>query len=113
MWRCLLLANFRMRHSTTNTIHSRAVQSHELNSTNSGNLVGSIRNRVGRTWALAARAKRIKPALALVGDDQRRSYAHWIVEGLYEGTGRARAGFTAFDHDHVKHLALLSGECAQ
>ncbi|MCU1276018.1 MAG: D-mannonate dehydratase, partial [Bryobacterales bacterium] len=34
-------------------------------------------------------------------------YAHRIVEGYYEETGRAGAGLTAFDNDRVKDLPPL------
>ncbi len=37
-------------------------------------------------------------------------YAHRIVEGYYEETGRAGAGLTAFDNDKVKNLPALPEE---
>ena len=37
-------------------------------------------------------------------------YAHRIVEGYYEETGRAGAGLTAFDYDRVKDLPPLPQE---
>ena len=37
-------------------------------------------------------------------------YAHRIVEGYYEETGRAGAGLTAFDYDRVKDLPPLPDE---
>ena len=37
-------------------------------------------------------------------------YAHRIVEGYYEETGRAGAGITAFDYDRVKDLPPLPNE---
>lgn len=37
-------------------------------------------------------------------------YAHRIVEGYYEETGRAGAGITAFDYDRVKDLPPLPEE---
>jgi mannonate dehydratase len=37
-------------------------------------------------------------------------YAHRIVEGYYEETGRAGAGLTAFDNDRVKELPPLPEE---
>src|SRR5271170_4326597 len=37
-------------------------------------------------------------------------YAHRIVEGYYEETGRAGAGLTAFDNDKVKDLPPLPNE---
>src|SRR5438132_2835124 len=37
-------------------------------------------------------------------------YAHRIVEGYYEETGRAGAGLTAFDNDRVKNLPPLPEE---
>ena len=37
-------------------------------------------------------------------------YAHRIVEGYYEETGRAGAGLTAFDNDKVKDLPPLANE---
>jgi mannonate dehydratase len=37
-------------------------------------------------------------------------YAHRIVEGYYEETGRAGAGLTAFDNDRVKDLPPLPEE---
>jgi mannonate dehydratase len=39
-------------------------------------------------------------------------YAHRIVEGYYEETGRAGAGYTAFDYDRVKDLPPLPEEGA-
>jgi len=39
-------------------------------------------------------------------------YAHRIVEGYYEETGRAGAGYTAFDYDRVKDLPPLPQEGA-
>jgi mannonate dehydratase len=39
-------------------------------------------------------------------------YAHRLVEGYYEETGRAGAGMTAFDHDKVKDLPPLPDEGA-
>jgi mannonate dehydratase len=39
-------------------------------------------------------------------------YAHRIVEGYYEETGRAGAGLTAFDYDKVKDLPPLPEEGA-
>ena len=39
-------------------------------------------------------------------------YAHRIVEGYYEETGRAGAGLTAFDYDRVKDLPPLPQEGA-
>ena len=39
-------------------------------------------------------------------------YAHRIVEGYYEETGRAGAGLTAFDYDRVKNLPPLPEEGA-
>jgi mannonate dehydratase len=39
-------------------------------------------------------------------------YAHRIVEGYYEETGRAGAGLTAFDNDKVKDLPPLENEGA-
>ena len=39
-------------------------------------------------------------------------YAHRIVEGYYEETGRAGAGLTAFDNDKVKSLPPLPAEGA-
>ena len=39
-------------------------------------------------------------------------YAHRIVEGYYEETGRAGAGLTAFDNDKVKDLPPLPEEGA-
>lgn len=35
-------------------------------------------------------------------------YAHRLVEGYYEETGRAGAGLTAFDYDRVKNLPPLA-----
>lgn len=37
-------------------------------------------------------------------------YAHRLVEGYYEVTGRGGAGLTAFDYDRVKDLPPLPGE---
>jgi mannonate dehydratase len=37
-------------------------------------------------------------------------YAHRLVEGYYEETGRAGAGLTAFDYDRVKGLPPLPAE---
>lgn len=37
-------------------------------------------------------------------------YAHRIVEGYYEESGRAGAGLTAFDNDRVRHLPALPEE---
>jgi len=37
-------------------------------------------------------------------------YAHRLVEGYYEETGRAGAGLTAFDYDRVKDLPPLPSE---
>ena len=39
-------------------------------------------------------------------------YAHRIVEGYYETTGRGGAGYTSFDYDRVKDLPPLSQEGA-
>jgi len=39
-------------------------------------------------------------------------YAHRIVEGYYQETGRGGAGLTAFDNDHVKNLPPLPAEGA-
>ncbi len=39
-------------------------------------------------------------------------YAHRIVEGYYEETGRAGAGLTAFDYERVKSLPPLPNEGA-
>jgi mannonate dehydratase len=39
-------------------------------------------------------------------------YAHRLVEGYYEETGRAGAGLTAFDYDRVKDLPPLPAEGA-
>ncbi|PYV08310.1 MAG: hypothetical protein DMG23_13865 [Acidobacteria bacterium] len=39
-------------------------------------------------------------------------YAHRLVEGYYEETGRAGAGLTAFDYDRVKDLPPLPAERA-
>ena len=39
-------------------------------------------------------------------------YAHRLVEGYYEETGRAGAGLTAFDNDRVKDLPPLPAEGA-
>jgi mannonate dehydratase len=39
-------------------------------------------------------------------------YAHRLIEGYYEETGRAGAGLTAFDYDRVKGLPPLSEEGA-
>ena len=39
-------------------------------------------------------------------------YAHRIVEGYYEETGRAGSGYTAFDYDRVKDLPPLPEEGA-
>jgi mannonate dehydratase len=39
-------------------------------------------------------------------------YAHRIIEGYYEETGRAGAGYTAFDHARVKDLPPLPQEGA-
>lgn len=39
-------------------------------------------------------------------------YAHRIVEGYYEETGRAGSGYTAFDYDKVKDLPPLEQEGA-
>jgi mannonate dehydratase len=39
-------------------------------------------------------------------------YAHRLVEGYYEETGRAGAGLTAFDYDRVKGLPPLPAEGA-
>jgi mannonate dehydratase len=40
-------------------------------------------------------------------------YAHRLVEGYYEETGRAGAGLTAFDYDRVKDLPPLPAEGAR
>jgi mannonate dehydratase len=37
-------------------------------------------------------------------------YAHRLVEGYYEETGRARSGYTAFDYERVKALPPLEAE---
>jgi mannonate dehydratase len=37
-------------------------------------------------------------------------YAHRLVEGYYEKTGRAGAGMTAFDYERVKNLPALPSE---
>lgn len=37
-------------------------------------------------------------------------YAHRLVEGYYEETGRGGAGLTAFDYDRVKNLPPLEAE---
>ena len=37
-------------------------------------------------------------------------YAHRLVEGYYEQSGRAGAGLTAFDYDRVKELPALPAE---
>jgi mannonate dehydratase len=37
-------------------------------------------------------------------------YAHRLIEGYYEETGRAGAGLTAFDYDKVKDLPALERE---
>jgi mannonate dehydratase len=37
-------------------------------------------------------------------------YAHRLVEGYYEATGRGGAGLTAFDYNRVKDLPALPGE---
>ena len=39
-------------------------------------------------------------------------YAHRLIEGYYEETGRAGAGMTAFDYDRVKDLPPLEREGA-
>jgi mannonate dehydratase len=39
-------------------------------------------------------------------------YAHRIVEGYYEESGRAGSGLTSFDYDRVKHLPPLPDEGA-
>ena len=39
-------------------------------------------------------------------------YAHRITEGYYEETGRAGAGYTAFDYDRIKDLPPLPEEGA-
>ena len=39
-------------------------------------------------------------------------YAHRLVEGYYEETGRAGAGLTAFDYERVKNLPPLAEEGA-
>jgi mannonate dehydratase len=39
-------------------------------------------------------------------------YAHRIIEGYYEETGRAGSGLTAFDYDKVKDLPSLPAEGA-
>jgi mannonate dehydratase len=40
-------------------------------------------------------------------------YAHRAMEGYYEQTGRAGAGYTAFDYDRMKELPPLPQEGAQ
>ncbi len=40
-------------------------------------------------------------------------YAHRAMEGYYEQTGRAGAGYTAFDYDRMKDLPALPQEGAQ
>jgi len=80
-------------------------------------MIGGFRNAIYGAPGRDAEIEKVRQSIRAAGRAglpviEYNFYAHRLVEGYYEETGRAGAGLTAFDYDRVKDLPPLPEEGA-